>query len=119
MLSLVVPDADEAAGRSEGVPGDVKPGGGGEELVGILARLQERDEALELGWVAGANVGGLADEVLGVADAADSVVDELRAVAGVDEDRANLKAGRLQQHQAAIGHVGNGLHRRYIFRVFL
>ena len=46
MLLLVVPDADEAAGRGEGVPGDVKPGGGGEELVGVLARLEEHDEAL-------------------------------------------------------------------------
>ena len=46
MLLLVIPDADEAAGRSEGVPGDVEPICAGEELVGVLARLQERDEAL-------------------------------------------------------------------------
>ena len=42
----------------------MKPGGGGEELVGVLARLEEHDEALELGRVLGTDVGGLADEVL-------------------------------------------------------
>ena len=39
--SSVVPDAYVVAGLSKGVPGDVKPVGGGEQLVGVLARLQE------------------------------------------------------------------------------
>ena len=87
-MLLVVPDADEVAGRGEGVPRDVKPTRAGEELVGVLARLQERDEALELGRVLGADVGSLADEVLRVLDTTDSAVDRLAAVAGVDEDGA-------------------------------
>ena len=102
-LLLVVPDADEAAGRGEGVPGDVKPVGGGEELVGMRATSEKVDEALELGWVLGMDVGGLADEVLGVLDAANEAVDPTVAEAGVDDDGADLKAGRLQEHQAAVG----------------
>ena len=40
-LSLVVSDADEVPRRTEGRPGDVEPGAAREELVGVLARLQE------------------------------------------------------------------------------
>ena len=102
-LLLVVPDADEAAGRDKGVPGDVKPVGGGEELVGMRATSEKVDEVLELGWVLGMDVGGLADEVLGVLDAANEAVDPTVAEAGVDDDGADLKASRLQEHQAAVG----------------
>ena len=59
----------------------MKPGGGGEELVGVLARLEERDEALQLGRVLWTDVGGLADEVLRVRYAADEAVDPAVAVA--------------------------------------
>ena len=103
LLSFVVPDAYVVAGRGEGVPGDVKPVGGGEELVGMRATSEKVDEALELGWVLGMDVGGLADEVLGVLDAANEAVDPTVAEAGVDDDGADLKAGRLQEHQAAVG----------------
>ena len=75
LLLLIVPDADEAAGRGEGVPGDVKPVGGGEELVGMRATSEKVDEALELGWVLGMDVGGLADEVLRAVDTTDEGVD--------------------------------------------
>ena len=113
-ILLVVPNPDEVAGCAEGVPGDVEPAGAGEELVGVLAGLQERDETLELGRVAGADVGSLAEAVLGIGDAADLAVHLVAAEAGVDEDGAHLKAGGLQEHQAAIGHVGHGLHRRNV-----
>ena len=96
-------ESDTTAGRGEGVPGDVKPVGGGEELVGMRATSEKVDEVLELGWVLGMDVGGLADEVLGVLDAANEAVDPTVAEAGVDDDGADLKAGRFQEHQAAVG----------------
>ena len=101
--SFIVPDADIVAGNAEGTPGDVKPAGASQELVGILTCLQKRDEALELGRIAGTDVGGLADEVLGVLDAADQAVDAAVAVAGIDDDGAYLLTGGFQEHQAAIG----------------
>ena len=39
------------AGRSEGVPGEVQPGGTGEKLVGEGVGLEEVDEAMELGRI--------------------------------------------------------------------
>lgn len=71
---LVIPDADVTAGLGEGVPGEVKPGGAGEELVGKVVGLEEVDEALELSRVFRADVGGLADEVLGVAHTANQTI---------------------------------------------
>ena len=59
----------------------------------------------------GTDVGGLADEVLGVLDAANEAVDAAVAEAGADEDGADFKAGRFQEHQAAVGQVGHVLHR--------
>ena len=44
----VVPDADVVAGRGKGCPGDVEPGGGSEELVGVGARAEVVHEAVEL-----------------------------------------------------------------------
>ena len=52
------------AGRGEGVPRDVKPVGAGEQLVGEVVMTEEIDQALELGRILRADVGGLADEVL-------------------------------------------------------
>ena len=64
MLSFVVTDADEVAGRCEGGPGDVEPAGAGEELVGVSTTAEERDKTLELLRVVGADVGGAALKVL-------------------------------------------------------
>jgi len=97
MILFVVPYPDKVAGRAEGVPGDVEPAITSQELVGQGVSLQERDEALELLRVAGADVGGLAEAVLGVGDTADTAVHGLAAVAGVDEDgAADGLAGGLQ-----------------------
>ena len=42
-MLLVITDADVVAGRAEGVPGDVEPGGGGQQLVGVVAGAEEVD----------------------------------------------------------------------------
>ena len=66
---------------AEGIPRDVEPAGGGKELVGMFTGLEEGDEALELLWVFGTDVGSLAKEVLGIGDATDETVDAGIAVA--------------------------------------
>ena len=88
----------------------MEPAVASEELVGEFMGFQEVDQKLELSGVLGADVGGLAKEVLRVADATDEGVDARVAVAGVDEDGADQLAGRLQEHQTAIGHVRHVLH---------
>ena len=80
-LLFVISYPDEVPGRAERIPGDVKPAGGGKELVGIFTGLEEGDEALELLRVARADVGSLAKEVLRVLDTADKGVDARVAVA--------------------------------------
>ena len=95
---------------AEGIPRDVEPAGGGKELVGIFTGAKEVDKTLELLRVLGANVGGLSKKVLGIGDATDEGVDTGVAVAGGDEDGADQLAGRLQEHQTAIGHVRHVLH---------
>ena len=50
--------------NSKRCPGDVEPGGGGEELVGVGVGAEEVNQKVELRGVFGADVGGLADEVL-------------------------------------------------------
>ena len=118
VLLLVVTDADIVAGWTEGSPRDVEPAIAGEELVGKGLGFQERDKALELGWVFGADVGSAALEVLGVLDTANESVDARIAEAGVDDDgTADGLAGRLQQQAAAIDHVGHLLRRRNVGRV--
>lgn len=69
------------SGCSEGIPRDMEPAGGGEQLVGVVAGAEIVDEALELARVLGANVGGLAKEVLRVADATDEGIDAGRTEA--------------------------------------
>ena len=59
------------AGRTEGSPGDVEPAGACQELVGIFTIAEERDQTVELGGVLGADVGSLAQEVLGTSDTTD------------------------------------------------
>ena len=105
------------AGWGEGVPGDVEPAAAGEELVGELPGLEEIDQALELGRVFGTDVGGLAEEVLGVADTADLAVHGVTTESGIDDDGADDDPGRLQQLVTAIGHVHHILHRRDVLRV--
>ena len=86
MSLFVVTDAIVMSGRGEGVPGEVKPGGTGEELVGEVVVAKEVDEALELLRIFGTDVGGLAEEVLGVTDTADLAIDRLVSEARIDED---------------------------------
>ena len=120
LLLLVVPYPDEVAGRGCGVPGDVEPAGAGQELVGLFTTAQEVDEALELPRVAGADIGGLAETMLGVFDATNESVDFIAAEAGVDDDGAtDGLAGGLQKHQTAIGQIGDNLKRGLIVRVLL
>ena len=52
------------AGRGEGIPGDVEPGGARQQLVGIGAGLEEIHEALELRGVLRTDIGSLTAEVL-------------------------------------------------------
>ena len=115
---LVVPDANEVAGRMEGRPRDVEPAGAGQELVGQGVGFQERDQALELGGVLGADVGSLALEVLGISDATHLAVHGLAAEAGVDDDgAADGLAGGLQQLATTVGHVGYLLDGGDVLRV--
>lgn len=109
--SFVVPKPHEMSWGAEGIPRDVEPAGGSKELVGIFTSLEEGDEVLELGGVLGADVDGLSKKVLGVGDATNKGVDTGVAEARVDNDGAHLATGRLQQQVAAVGHVGDGLHR--------
>jgi len=96
----------------------VEPAGAGEELVGEGMGLQEADQLLELRGVLGADVGSLALQMLRAGDATHESVDTGIAETGVDDDgTANGLAGRFQQHQAAIDHVGNLLRRRNVGRV--
>ena len=106
------------AGDAEGCPRDVKPAVAGQELVGILTCLEERDQMLELLGGFRANVGSTALEVLGISDATNLLVDGLVAETGVDDDgAADSLAGGLQQLAAAVGHVGYLLRRRNVGRV--
>ncbi len=85
------------AGWTEGCPRDVKPAIAGQELVGMGLGFQKRDQALELGWVFGADVGSATLKVLGVLDAANLGVDARIAETGVDDNwAADGLAGRLQ-----------------------
>ena len=95
---------------AEGIPRDVEPTCGGQQLVGQIVSLEEVHEALELLGVFRANVGSLSKKVLRVANATDQGVDARVAVAGVDDDRTDHLAGGLQEHQTAIGHVRHVLH---------
>ena len=88
----------------------MKPAVAGEELVSQFVRLEKAHKIKELRGVLGADVGGLAKEVLRVADTTDEGVDARVTVAGIDDDGTNHLAGGLQEHQAAIGHVRHVLH---------
>lgn len=108
------------SGDAEGVPRDVEPPVAGEELVGQIVRLEEIDQALELLRVLGADVGGLAEQVLRVTDTTHEGVDARVAEAAVDDDRtADGLAGWLQEEMAAVGHVRHVLHGGFVIRVFV
>ena len=99
---------------AEGSPGDVEPAGAGQELVGVFTGAEEVNEALELARVFRADVGSLAKEVLGVANATNQGVDARVTVAGIDDDGTDHLPGGLQKHQTAIGHVRHMLHGRLV-----
>ena len=66
---------------------------------------------MELRGVLGADVGSLANKVLGVLDTANKGVDaRVAEAAGDDDGTANGLASRLQEHQAAIGQISHVLH---------
>ena len=116
---FVVAEADVVAGWGEGIPGEVEPDAGGEELVGEVVVAEEVDEALELSRIFGADVGSLADEVLRVLYAADLKIDGLITEARIDDDWPDDGSCRLQQHQAAIGQIRHNLHRGNVLWVLL
>ena len=99
---------------AEGIPRDVEPAGAGQELVGVFTGAEEVNEALELARVFRADVGSLAKEVLGVANATNQGVDARVTVAGIDDDGTDHLPGGLQKHQTAIGHVRHMLHGRLV-----
>ena len=107
------------AGLGEGSPGDVKPAIAGEELVGEVVASEEFHKPLKLFGIARADVGCLADEVLRVADTTNEGVNPAVAEARIDYDGADFKAGRFQEHQAAVGHVCHVLHRWFVVGVFV
>ena len=118
-MLFIVPEADEVAGGGEGRPGDVEPAGASQQLVGVRAGAEEVDQALELSRVFGADVGSLAQYVLGVLDAADESVNARVAEAAIDDDGANNAAGRLQQVLATVLQVKHDLHRGQVVGVLL
>ena len=110
LFLFIVPYSDIIPRLAEGIPGNVEPAGGGEQLVSQIVSLEEVHEALELAGVLGADVGSLAKEVLRVLDTVDQGVDARVAVARIDDDGTDHLAGGLQEHQTAIGHVRHVLH---------
>ena len=108
------------AGRAEGIPGDVEPARASQELVGVLAALQEDDEAPELLRVMWTDVGSAGQHVLRVLDAADKTIDLGVAESAVDLYRTTYGlTGRLQQHLAAVGQVGYVLHSWQVVGILL
>ena len=119
-LSFVIPNAYIVPWETEGVPRDVEPAGTRKELVGMFTTPEEVDEALKQGWIFGANVGSLAQKVLGIPDATDLLVDLRVAEARVDDDgTTDGLACRLQELAATIGHTGNLMDGGNVLGVFL
>ena len=105
-------------GLGKGVPGKVEPTVAGEELVGVLADLQELHELPELGWVARADVGSTALKVLGASDTPYPPIDSLATEAGIDDDgAADGLSGGFQQVATTVDHVGNLLYGRNVLGV--
>ena len=110
LFLFVIGNSNIMSRNAEGIPRDVEPTCGGQQLVSQIVRLEEVHEALELAGVLGADVGSLALQMLRVANTTNEGVDARVAVARVDDDGADHLAGGLQEHQAAIGHVHHVLH---------
>ena len=85
-ILAVIAEADEVAGLGERIPGDVEPGGAGQQLVGVGAGLKECHEALELGRILRADVSCLTAEVLRSGDATHQAVHPTVAEARVHDD---------------------------------
>ena len=88
----------------------MKPIGTRQELVGIFAIPEELHKFRELCRVFRTNVGGLADEVLGVTDSPNHAVHGLATETRIDDDRPNNQSRWLQQHVAAIVHIDHVLY---------
>ena len=115
--SFVIPYPDVVAGRGEGIPRDVEPAIAREQLVGVFADLQEFDEIPELRRVLRPDVGSLAKEVLGSIDTPYLLIDFRIAEARVDDERSGYDTCRFEQQMAAVGQIGNDLHRWDILRI--
>lgn len=115
---FVIPDTNIVSWNSKGCPGDVEPAIAGEELVGVGVGAEEGYEALELRGVLGADVSGLARQVLGTIDTADQTIDAGVAETGIDDDGTDDAAGGLQQVQTTVFHVCNLSYGWDVVRVF-
>lgn len=96
----------------------MEPAGAGEELIGILAFLEEVHQSQESRRIFGTNIGCLANEVLRACDAANLAIHGFAAKAGIDDDRTCDEPRRFQQLMAAIGQIHYDLHRRKVALVF-
>ena len=103
--------------RGEGSPRDVEPAGARQELVGVLPVSEEVHEFCELRRIFRADVGSLADKVLGVLHATHLAVHGLTTETRIDDDGPHEESCRFQQLMTAISHVRHILHRGDILRV--
>ena len=108
---FVIPDPDVMAGWGEGVPGNVEPGGGGQELVGVFPTFEEVDELREPCRILRSDIGSLSDEVLRVAYTTHLAVHGLATETRIHDDGTHQEPRRLQQLMAAIGQIRHDLHR--------
>ena len=74
----------------------MEPAVAGQELVGVGVGAKESHKALELRGGFGADVGGLAKEVLGGFDTTDEDVDARVAEARIDDDGTDDATGWFQ-----------------------
>ena len=105
------------SGLGEGVPGDVEPAVAGQQLVGVVAFLQEFHQPLELLRVFRADIGRLTKQVLRVLHAPNLTIDVGITETRINDDRAYLYSCRLQQHMAAVSHINDMLRRRLVARI--
>ena len=115
----IVPYPDLSAGLAEGVPRDVEPVTAGEQLVGVLAGLEEVHEALELLRVHRPDIGSLTNEVLRPGHTAHTAVHLLTTETGINDDRSHHLTGRLQHEQAADIQVHYVLECRDVIGILL
>ena len=75
LFLFVIGNSNIMSRNAEGIPRDVEPTCGGQQLVSQIVSLEEVHEALELAGVLGADIGSLALQMLRVANATDQGVD--------------------------------------------